>query len=440
MVDLYWRFCLALFLASTLLVGCGNKSQNPDAGGSDSDASDVGDTDDGGVGDGDSGAGDVGDTDDGGVGDGDSGSGDVGDTDDGGVDDGDSGSGDVGDTDDGGVGDGDSGSGDLGPSLLDVLIIMDNSRSMVAEQQAIAESFSQFAAILEENLGAGRYRIAIVTTGVESDGCPPCPPDNPIIYSCINETGESGRFQDRLGHNVGTADEPEFSFESEPSCRVIHSDNLDCFYNPAEQRGVILTGINGCGYEKGLAPLRAALSEPLLSTWNANFLHDGATLAVVVVSDEEDCGEVGDVNESIPGISGKVCYYASMGIGPDGSYTDPQGSLYDLTPVREYRDFLISLKGGQQDLVKFAAIVGVEDVQNPAATAIQYVDNTYNSDVEPACSTPDCTGYYCDAMPGTRYIALAELFGIGVNGFVDTICQNDFSDTLTRLATFLTAD
>jgi hypothetical protein len=39
------------------------------------------------------------------------------------------------------------------------------------------------------------------------------------------------------------------------------------------------------------------------------------------ISDEDDCGKVGDVAENLQqsGIMGEVCYYASKGIGPDGS-------------------------------------------------------------------------------------------------------------------------
>jgi hypothetical protein len=326
-------------------------------------------------------------------------------------------------------------------SEVDILFVVDNSRSMVGEQKAIAESFASFTNRLDEKFGTGKYRIAVITTGMESDGCGPCPADQPNWYSCTNDTGENGRFQDRRGHNIGTIEEPEFDFIADPTCKVIETANLEsCFYHPIEERGVIFAGINGCGYERGLEPIRVALQEPLINTWNGNFLRPNATLAVVVISDEEDCGAVGDVTENIQGVSGNACYYASKGQSPDGLFSDPvEGRPYQLTSVREYYDFLVELKGGRKSLVKFAAIVGITDREDPTATTIEYQSNQPSAAIRPACVTPNCVSAsgYCDAMPGTRYVALAELFGIGENGFVDTICQENFSQTMGDLGTFV---
>ncbi|HSA24654.1 MAG TPA: hypothetical protein P5076_24550, partial [Myxococcota bacterium] len=204
---------------------------------------------------------------------------------------------------------------------IDILFVIDNSGSMVGEQKQLAASFSSFTAVLDEKFGAGRYRIAVVTTGMESLGCPPCDPL--ITTSCMNETGENGRFQDRRGSIVDeSVDPPIFAFEpSDPACRVVTSANLACFVDPAGGglygSGTVFVGTNGCGYEKGLAPIRLALSGGAVGG-GADFPRPDAMLAVIVVSDEEDCGEVGDVTEGLSGLGGKVCYYASKGVGPDG--------------------------------------------------------------------------------------------------------------------------
>ncbi len=326
---------------------------------------------------------------------------------------------------------------------VDILFVVDNSRSMVGEQTAIAQSFQVFTDILDEKFGEGKYQIAVITTGMESADCKQCPPDDPNYYSCVNETGENGRFQDRLGHNIGSIDMPEFEFTTDSSCKIMDSSNIDrCFYDRTKDQGVIFTGVNGCGYERGLAPIRVALSEPLISTYNvtttSTFLRDDAILAVVVISDEEDCGEVGDVTEGISGIKGKVCYYAANGEGPDGSFSDPkEGRLYKLEPVRNYYDFLMGLKDNRDGYVKFATIAGMEDEQNPSATKINFESNDPNAQPVPSCTTPNCSNQsgYCNAYPGTRYIALANLFGD--NGFIGTICQDDFSDVLEKLGTFV---
>jgi hypothetical protein len=298
------------------------------------------------------------------------------------------------------------------------------------------------AAALDDRVGPGKWRVAVVTTGMESTGCVPCPPDDENFYSCIQTDGEDGRFQQRLGQNLGTIESPLYEFESAPACRLIDSSDPGCFFDPEHNNGLALVGIHGCGYEKGLAPVVSALSTPLIESANRDFLRPGARLGVVIVSDEDDCGQVGDVTENLQGISGNACYYAAHGSGPDGSLQDPTGKPYALTPVSETYDFLRGLKGDRPGAVRFGAIVGLADPTDPATTTIQFADNTANAGVLPACSTPGCQSAsgYCEAMPGTRYVALAQMFGLGSDGFVDTICQTDFSDSLTRLATFLAAD
>ncbi len=325
-------------------------------------------------------------------------------------------------------------------SEVDILFIIDNSGSMVGEQRAIAESFSTFVDVLDERFGIDKYHIALVTTGVTSSGCGPCTAGEP--YSCMNETGESGVFQDRRGSFVETAEDIfEFTFTPAPECRVIEtSSEKTCFYNSATESGTVLVGVNGCGYERGLAPMRMALGD-LLNSANDGFLRENATLVVVVVSDEDDCGEVGDITEGIAGAGGRLCYYAAKEVGPNNTFSHPDdvtSKPYRLTPVDEYYDFLMEVKDNRAGMVKFAAIVGVQDKSDLSTTTIEYMDDSNpSSDIHPACTTPNCTGRYCSSYPGTRYVRLAQKFGIGKDGFVDTICQENFSATMEALGTFV---
>jgi hypothetical protein len=317
----------------------------------------------------------------------------------------------------------------------DILFVVDNSGSMAGEQRQLAESFREFTSKLEEKFGE-EYHIAIVTTGMESDGCPQC--SDVYKSSCINPTGENGRFQDRVCTNVGTDTDPDYECRTDSACRVVSSESKSCFYDPLNQEGTVFVGVDGCGFERGLAPMRVALRD-LAGGCNAGFLRKDAMLVVVVISDEEDCGEVGDVYE-LTSDGGNVCNFAAKGVGPEGETShiqDPQQRSYTLTPVEEYYDFLVDeVKDGEAGMVKFAAIVGVKDVHDLSTTTIEYQLNEKGRwDVVPACRTPGCEGIYCEADPGTRYIKLAQLFG--ENGRVDTICQNDFSMTMQELGTWV---
>jgi hypothetical protein len=120
---------------------------------------------------------------------------------------------------------------------------------------------------------------------------------------------------------------------------------------------------------------------------------------------------------------------------------DPDGKPYRLTPVEDYHDFLMTLKGDREGAVKFAAITGVRDKDDLSTTDIAYRwnDEGVNPrwEVESVCSTPGCDVRHCDAKPGTRYVQLAESFGLGEHGYVDTVCQESFIETMRLLATFI---
>ncbi|MBN2497031.1 MAG: hypothetical protein JXR96_20735, partial [Deltaproteobacteria bacterium] len=334
---------------------------------------------------------------------------------------------------DGGDSAGDAADEDFTPAGLDLLLVVDNSLGMADEQQMLADSIGRLITALSEDYAADGIHVAVVTTGVLSEGCPDC--SEMIRNSCINETGESGRFQDRLGRISWNGSLPEYDFTADPSCRMADQDHLDCLYDETTERGTLIAGASGCGYERGLAAMRMALDDPR----NEGFLRPQARLAVLVLSDEEDCGEVGDIYEGVPGAAGKICTYAAKGVGPDGSTVhpnDPTARPYALTPVSYYFDFLLGLKSGRPGLVKFAAVVGA-DPHDPASTSIEYQGIDPSADITPACQTTTCRSGNCAAYPGTRYIELASLFGLGGDGFAASICQDDFEALMDELADFL---
>jgi hypothetical protein len=314
-----------------------------------------------------------------------------------------------------------------GGGALDLLLIVDSSGSMVADQLVLAQNLIRLTQAMQST--QIDFHIAVITPGLECPGCPLC--EEPINQSCINETGEGGRFQDRRGRITDpTADPPTFAFTRDPACRVIARDNLDCLWRAGDQSSVALVGSTGCGYERPLAAMQRALSEPLTGTVNQGFLREHARLAVLSFTDEEDCGEVGEVTEGMSGIGGKVCYFASRGEGPDGATEDPVAGLpYRLTPVEDYAAFLRGLKDGDPARVSFSVIAGVADPSHPEGTAIEYVDTTANANVQTVCARPGCTGPSCQALPSTRQIALA----LATGGAIESICQEDYTDATLRV-------
>ncbi len=321
------------------------------------------------------------------------------------------------------------------PPAIDILFVVDDSVDMVEEQLKLGRTMNEFTLQLEGRV-AEDYHIAVITTSLESDGCVPC--DQSTGEDCISESGDNGQFHYMLGKYQGSGEKPAYSTESDLTCKIVTPINKYCLYDEVEQKGTLVVGNTGCGFERGLAAMRKALESP-----PAGFMRSDTALAVVVLSSEEDCGEVEDVYElgSTGGPGGNICYYASKEIGPEGetqSPDDPKQRPYRLTSVEEYRDFLEKLKQGKAGMVKFAAIAAVKHTNDLDTTVIEYeLDEQSHWQIVHACDVPGCSGDYCYALPSTRYIRMAELFGIGENGFVDTICQTDFTDSMKRLGKFL---
>jgi hypothetical protein len=137
---------------------------------------------------------------------------------------------------------------------------------------------------------------------------------------------------------------------------------------------MVAVGVEGSGIEMGLAAARAALSEPLLSTTNAEFLRDDANLSIVFVSDENDFSE--DTTSE---------YYRHFG---------------DLKSDAAFRD---------HGILNFSAVVG--------------------RDVPPAAGAFSCESTNGVATYGARYIDLASR----TDGALESICDEDFSPIAAEL-------
>lgn len=129
---------------------------------------------------------------------------------------------------------------------VDVLWVVDNSGSMSDEVARIATNFNAF---IDEFINLNiDYHIAVITTDM----------DDPT---------DSGRFQGPI-IDKSTANPREM------------------FTQQTNQ------GTMGSATEKGFDAVQAALSSPLAATVNAGFLREEAALSVIVVSDEDDSGNI----------------------------------------------------------------------------------------------------------------------------------------------------
>ena len=217
------------------------------------------------------------------------------------------------------------------PSVaVDILFVVDNSPSMKEEHDLVVDGFVDFIHEVEES--QSDFHIGVITTDMESN--------------------EGGML---LGGSY------------------ITSEDMD--YGQSFLQQIYLVGTGGSGWEKGLQAARTALFDSPVGfgdTENDGFMRWDADLAIVVVSDENDCSDEG----ALPHNDQAECYDSADLLVPVVNYiADYEGLKSD-----DYR-------------VSFSAIVGPEIVEG--------------------CD---------DTRPGHRYVTVASQ----LEGLQGNICANDW--------------
>jgi hypothetical protein len=156
---------------------------------------------------------------------------------------------------------------------VDVLLIVDDSRSMQPHQEKLSTNFEAFLTYFIE--GNVDYHIGVVTTSaVESFDAP--------HYCSEEDTDETPPPGYLVG--AGSANKAFITPET-PNGATIFSEWVN-------------VGVCGNGLEMGLEAARLALTEPVVNGPNAGFLREDAYLSLIFVSDEQDSSPLG-VNEFI---------------------------------------------------------------------------------------------------------------------------------------------
>lgn len=256
---------------------------------------------------------------------------------------------------------------------VDVLFVVDNSKSMQGEgeeQQRVADAFDDFIVNLSD--ADIEFHIGVTTTDMSDES--------------FARAGTEGRLV-------------EYNYNG-TKYRYITYEMAESIYEQVFTGMIDLIGASdGAGYEKGLQAAKTALfptdrgGKSGDGGYNAGFLRDDARLAIIYVSDEDDCSDDDALNLTDP----EQCY-----------------SQYNqLRPVSEYVDDYLSLKRTDSDIV-LGAIIGPTGL-----------------DPESACAK--ATG------EGRRYITATEAF----SGQTGSICESDFSQILQKMglaaASFMTS-
>jgi len=404
---------------------------------------------------------------------------------------------------------------------VDILFVMDKSGSMLDEQARLAQEMPKLIKALvtgdrdgdgiSELTPAESIHLGVVTSdmGVPGIGFM----NSADAKGCLGQ-GDDGILQNLPHPNLEspTPENPNPEPTSDPSCPalypepyVTHVTGKDDPDKTAANFGCLLrVGADGCGFEQ---PLEAALK----ALWpsdnhsikflgdtqghgdleNKGFLRDDSLLAIVVVTDEDDCSIGAQGNANLLAVS-------SSNLLPDFLRSDPMKAAkvnmrcaYDdelpksernRWPIDRYLKGFQALRPNMKDRVIFGVIGGIPvdlvdpssdlpqtilgDITADPSDIVTYYSNILddprmaqeedlasgdgkggylkkscllnNQDYDSAAAegTAAAEPYTTVAEPGRRFVELAKAFG--VNGVVQSICEPLYASPVALLATALT--
>jgi len=213
-----------------------------------------------------------------------------------------------------------------GPGAVDILFMVDNSSSMTSMQQKLGQQIQSFVSALQALPGGfPDVHIAVVSSDMGAPG------DVTESIGC-SAAGDSGAFRvDAPSCTTGATLAPGSTFVSNVGGVANYSGDLADFL-----ACILPLGSNGCGFEHQLASVTRALGADGAPppAGNACFLRPDAELAVILLTNEDDCSAPADTllyslngwNQSITNPLGPVANYRCNQFGHlcrDPNGTDP---------------------------------------------------------------------------------------------------------------------
>jgi len=360
----------------------------------------------------------------------------------------------------------DAGAPDAGPPAgptdeLDLLFMVDNSNSMSEEQESLSAELPRLVRILasgdfDEDGSTGGpsdfapfdMHVGVVTSDMGTGGA--------TVPTCArSDFGDDGvlRSQGRTDITGCMAVYPMF-LDFDPS------DGRDPNAFATDMACVATTGTGGCGFEQQLEAILKALSPSAPQSWTApgytaptffrntfghgdtnndGFVRDDSVLAIIPVTDEEDCSarDADLFNPSSP------TYGAT-----DLNLRCFAHSEEALHPIARFVDGIMQLRRSRNRVV-YAPIAGVPVDLAPSGGAApawdimvsedpavrddrmeERVDPAMPNRLQPSCNVPG-RGV---AFPPVRIARVGRgLEAAGANVTIQSICQESFRGPLTEI-------
>jgi hypothetical protein len=354
---------------------------------------------------------------------------------------------------------------------VDLLFVIDNSGSMADEQANTRGSFPAYFTSLKSmvgglpdvhlgvtstDLGTGMFQITYCEEEGGDGGAL-------VTGNCANPTGapyivdvkprgceitmdQSNVCLDHTCTQTHCAHEPSTTYVQDPStgcprCRNYEGESLEDVFSCIADLGTM-----GCGFEQPLEAMRRAL-EPT-NTANAGFLRDNAVLAVLLLTDEDDCSASDpqlydntqtDIDSTLGPLTSYRCF--EHGVTCDINLRTHEGTRQNcvpredpsalLHPLSSYIQFLQGLKAPQEMVV-----VAIAGPVTPSPTGEGLNMNVELDDQSRPELQYSCTTVMDGAVPGIRIHNLVAAFNEEeelLNGAYTSVCSADYAPALAAM-------
>lgn len=256
---------------------------------------------------------------------------------------------------------------------VDLLVVVDDSNSMERSIGMLRSYLGATVVTLLDRHRVGDVRIGVVTTNLGTPGAavPGCMPsdtgDDAVLNPRARGAAARMREQIELGSAFCTG-----AVLTGPFVTLRSSDDAMSVVNtPACQ---VALSVGGCGIEQPLeAAYRALVTQAAPGRPNAGFLREGATLAILVLTDEEDgsvrdcryhdgvgaCSDATDVFQAASARWASPDLNLRFYLGAPGSAQDPTWPIERYVDPQRLTRGLLGLKPGHPERIVFGAITGV---------------------------------------------------------------------------------
>jgi hypothetical protein len=311
---------------------------------------------------------------------------------------------------------------------IDLLFMIDDSAEMVAGQANIKAGVPAFMNLLAASpRGLPDVHIAVVTSDMGAG-------DGSSIGGCT-KTGDGGVFRFAPSGGCTATNLPAGATFITSTGGADPVTNFGGGDIAAELQCIMAVGDSGCGFEHQLASVARALgadgSPP--PPQNAGFLRPDAVLAIVLVSNEDDCSAPPGSPLYNPTSSTLASMYVvtySPAGGPDNCVSAESQGLLLPVAAGGFTDQIDALKADPTNQVVVAAFAGP-----PTEYTVAWQTPPSGHDTGPwPFIRPSCLD-----MPSLTFadpaVRIHQFVGeFGTNGLFDTYCQADYGATLAALA------